>query len=225
MFALTAILIITLQVSRVANAAMQHGFAIEEYELFHEVLHPLQHEALPQGDFKRIRSMAKELVKRGKAIVKLGVPDAPKAERRKFAEARRRFDRALAAFESDAGTGSNSRLRRSFSAVHDSFEELADLVPTVYPGGMPPTVSLDCPASQLEAGSEIILHASVPEVGSFTFTWTIDRGTIAAGQGTPKMTIDTTGLAGQTISVTLMADDQLGHSVATQCKIQVAPGQ
>ena len=50
------------------------GFGVKEYDAFHDVLHPLEHEALPKGDFARIRSQAKELTERGDAIVRLGVP-------------------------------------------------------------------------------------------------------------------------------------------------------
>jgi hypothetical protein len=135
-FTLATICILTLGVPQAATvAAVQHGFRIKEYELFHDVLEPLQHEALPHGDFSRIRLMANELVTRGNAIVNLGVPKAAKRKRQKFAETRRRFSRALRAFKADAKTGKDSRLSKSFTAVHDSFEELADLVPTVYPGG------------------------------------------------------------------------------------------
>ena len=135
-----AILILTLEVPGAANTGVQGWSRVKEYENFHDVLHPLEHEALPQGDFARIRSKATELVKLGKAIVKLGVPPAPKASRREFAKARSEFDRALARFKIDAKTGSDSRLKQSYSAVHDSFEKLADLVPTVYPAAKPTPV-------------------------------------------------------------------------------------
>jgi hypothetical protein len=131
--------ILTLGVPRAAtNAALQHGFQIKEYELFHDVLHPLQHEALPQEDFQRIRSMANELVTRGKAIVKLGLPQAPNANRREFAKSLREFDRALARFKIDARAKNNSKLKKSYIAVHDSFEKLADLVSNVYHGSDTP---------------------------------------------------------------------------------------
>ena len=131
---LAAVCILTLGVSYAASsAAVQHGFKIKEYELFHDVLHPLQHEALPQGDFQRIRSMANELVDRGQAIIKLGVPAAPKANRREFAKAQRQFDRALARFKRDVKSDNNTKLQQSYLAVHDSFEQLADLLPSVYP--------------------------------------------------------------------------------------------
>jgi hypothetical protein len=132
---LLTVCILTLAAPKAAtNVAVQHGgFGIKEYELFHDVLSPLQHEALPKGDFRRIRSMANELVTRGRAIVKLAVPEAPKTERRKFTNARRKFNLALARFKADAKRNNDTKLKKSFTAVHDSFEELADLASTTHP--------------------------------------------------------------------------------------------
>jgi hypothetical protein len=221
-----AIFILTLEVPDAStSAAAQHRFRIKEYELFHDVLEPLQHEALPQSDFRRIRSMANELVSRGKAIVKLGVPEAPKSNRREFAKALRKFDKALAKLKTRARKGSDTKLKKSFSAVHDSFEKLADLVPTVYPGGSPPTISLDCPSSKLEAGSTITLTANTPAPEELIFLWTVGGGKILTGQGTPTITIDTTGLAGQTVSVSVEVNDGFGHTAIANCEVQISESQ
>jgi len=169
--------------------------------------------------------MARELTTRGKAIVKLGVPDAPKPARRKFAETRRKFDRALTAFNSDARKGSDSRLEKSFTAVHDSFEELADLVPTVHPSGPPPTVFVNCPSVQPEAGSKITLTAATPLPEELLFTWVVSGGKIVSGQDTPTITVDTSGLAGQTISVSVEVNDGNGLTASANCKVQIAPAQ
>jgi hypothetical protein len=106
------------------------GFGIKEYDAFHDVLHPLEHEALPKGDFAKIRSEAKELSKRGDAIVKLGVPKAIKAEQTEaFKKHLDEFAAALVKFSSDAESGTDADLKTSFSSVHDLFEELAHSVP------------------------------------------------------------------------------------------------
>ena len=111
------------------NAAPQHGFSVKEYESFHDVLHPLEHEALPKKDFKRIRSQANLLVKRGNAIVKLGVPGGTGEDKKEeFAKELNSFRKALAKFKADARTGTNSRLKASYSAVHDTFEMLAGML-------------------------------------------------------------------------------------------------
>jgi hypothetical protein len=119
-----------------ANAGAQHeegkkhGLRVKQYESFHEVLHPLEHEALPKGDFARIRSQSALLRKRGSAIVKLGVPGGVAAENRKdFAAELNKFREALAAFKTDAKKGTDDQLKSSYSAVHDSFEMLAGMLP------------------------------------------------------------------------------------------------
>lgn len=206
------------------RAAAQHGLRIKEYELFHEVLHPLQHEALPQRDFRRIRSMAIELVTRGKAILALRVPSMPDVQHRQFARARRRFDRALTRFGNDARKSNDARLKESYTAVHNTFEELLDLAFEAYPGGLPPVLSLNCPSTETGAEKQIDLFANFVE-GQFTFTWTVSAGKIIAGQGTRMMTIDTTDLAGQKVSVSVEARDDGGHAVIANCEFQVSPGK
>ncbi|HEX7997380.1 MAG TPA: hypothetical protein VF528_03100 [Pyrinomonadaceae bacterium] len=103
-------------------------FSVREYNLFHDVLHPLQHEALPQRDFKRIRARAGELVARGRAIVRLGTP-AGVGDREAFARELKAFARALEVFRRDARKGTEARLEASYNAVHDSFEMLASMLP------------------------------------------------------------------------------------------------
>lgn len=112
------------------GAAPQHGFSVKQYETFHDVLHPLEHEALPKNDFKRIRTKSALLYSRGRAIVRLGVPagtsDDKKAE---FATGLQTFRKALNKFRADARRGTNAQLKTSYSAVHDSFEMLAGMLP------------------------------------------------------------------------------------------------
>ncbi len=59
--------------------------------------------------------------------------------------------------------------------------------------------------------------------GAPTFTWSPSEGRIASGQGTPTVTIDTTGLAGSSIIVTL----ELGlprECVATSASVSLLVG-
>lgn len=103
---------------------------MKQYEDFHHVLHPLEHEALPKKDFKRIRTKSALLVKRGLAIVELGVPAGTSEDQKEeFAKGLKTFSKALARFKTDARKGTNDQLRTSYSAVHDSFEMLAGMLP------------------------------------------------------------------------------------------------
>ena len=113
-----------------ANAAGQHGFSVKQYENFHEVLHPLEHEALPKNDFRTIRAKSAQLVSRGNAIVRLGVPRGiSKDQRGEFKTGLRKFSQALVKFRADARRGTDDQLKASYSAVHDSFETLAGMLP------------------------------------------------------------------------------------------------
>jgi len=112
------------------NAAPQHGFSVKQYEAFHHVLHPLEHDALPKGDFKRIRAKSAQLYARGRAIVRLGIPAGTSEEQKdEFAKGLKTFSKALTKFRADARRGTNDQLKTSYSAVHDQFEMLAGLLP------------------------------------------------------------------------------------------------
>ena len=125
-----AALLVLLCVVSLAVAATQHHFSAKEYEAFHDVLHPLEHEALPNKDYRRIRSQSGELVKRGKAIVKSGTPEALVGDKRtEFVAELKTFDTALNKLKAVVRRGSNTRLATSYSAVHDSFEKLMSMLP------------------------------------------------------------------------------------------------
>jgi hypothetical protein len=204
------------------NAPIQHRFHIDQYDQFHAILHPLQHEALPQGDFQRIRSMANELVTRGKAIVMMEVPDAQKDNRRKFAKNLKEFDKALARFKTDAKTGNNIKLRKSYIAVHDSFEKLADSVSSLYQPGVPPVLTVACPSNKVE-GSELQLTADMGSDDQLLFSWTVEPAKILSGQGTASIVIDTSGLAGQKLKIIVEANDGSGHVTVASCVIKILP--
>ncbi len=108
----------------------QHGFSVKQYEEFHEVLHPLEHEALPNKDFRRIRAQSGNLFKHGRQIVKLGVPAGTAADQQaEFKKELAKFNGALHKCRIHARRGNNSQLQSSYSAVHDSFEMLAARLP------------------------------------------------------------------------------------------------
>lgn len=125
-----ALLLCSAITAAAAASASGEGFGVKEYEDFHHLLHELQHDALPKKDFPRIRSKSGELVKLGEAIVRLGVPDGIAAANvDEFKQALRNFSEALVKFSAAAKGGNDEQLKVSYSAVHNSFETLADLLP------------------------------------------------------------------------------------------------
>ncbi|HEY8227303.1 MAG TPA: hypothetical protein VIG25_18670 [Pyrinomonadaceae bacterium] len=67
-----------------------------------------------------------------------------------------------------------------------------------------PTVSVSCP-SQADPGTPVTFNATIsPDPGvPVTYNWSVSAGTITAGQGTNSITVDTTGLGGQTVTATV----------------------
>jgi hypothetical protein len=114
----------------IAVYAIDENFSVKEYNDFHDVLHHLQHEALPKNDMAAIRSHAKELIGLGNKIVKLGVPKGTKTENvENFKIGLTDFKNKLAKYGTEAKSGSDGDLKTSYEAVHDSFEQLADMLP------------------------------------------------------------------------------------------------
>jgi hypothetical protein len=66
---------------------------------------------------------------------------------------------------------------------------------------LPPSVSVACPTESLVAGDKLICTATTS--GRPRYEWHLSAGRILEGQGTPKITIDTTGLGGQKLTVTV----------------------
>ena len=125
-----ALLLATLTLFALTTAVRAGEFSVKEYNEFHELLHPLQHEALPAKDFQRVRTNADELVKRGNAIVHLNVPKGTAQNQvEEFRSELKKFENALSKFSEDSHKGTDEQLEVSFSAVHDSFEMLAGMLP------------------------------------------------------------------------------------------------
>ncbi|HJU52954.1 MAG TPA: hypothetical protein VJ715_00210 [Pyrinomonadaceae bacterium] len=69
-----------------------------------------------------------------------------------------------------------------------------------------PRVEIMCPTEMLEQGTPMTFSAKVSggnRGAQFTFNWTVSLGTIQSGQGTPLITVDTTGLGGANVKATV----------------------
>jgi hypothetical protein len=103
---------------------------------------------------------------------------------------------------------------------------VADCTGCVPPPPPCPTVSVSCP-SDVDPGSPITFTASVSNDSGLTLTynWSVSAGTISSGQGTSTISVDTTGLAGQTVTATVSiggADPSCTGTTAS-CSTTVKP--
>ena len=86
----------------------------------------------------------------------------------------------------------------------------------------PPTINLNCSEVILNSGSNLIAKASLPMQIMRGPSWTVDRGRILSGQFTHKLVVDTSGLRGQTVTVTAEIGDSLSqHSTSSSCSIRI----
>lgn len=140
-FALS-LLLATMPMSGIAHAAQTHqqqtqhaeekgdhgAFNNADFDRFHDVLHPLQHDALPKNDFATIRREAKRLVAAGRPLTRGFVP-AGVTDSAKFCEEMANFADALKRFDRDAKRKDDEAMKRSYIRVHDTFEEMAHMLP------------------------------------------------------------------------------------------------
>jgi CSLREA domain-containing protein len=104
--------------------------SVKEYEEFQRVLLHLQTDALPQNNMATIRGKARELLELGEAVIKLDVPTGTKADKvEAFKNQLANFRKALDKYGVSAESGVDADLKTSFSTLHDSFAELAGMLP------------------------------------------------------------------------------------------------
>ena len=89
--------------------------------------------------------------------------------------------------------------------------------------GHVPIATAVCPQAIVFEGQEITVNA-ITDIPSRTgFKWTVSDGEIVAGQYTPRIRIDTGGLAGKSIKVRVEVNDRdLGVIAWSECSITVS---
>ncbi len=110
----------------------------------------------------------------------------------------------------------------AFSSTTVTVTECNDCVPPC------PTIEISCPTDQVQAGTPATVSVNVSGGGNFnvTYNWTVSAGTISGGQGTPSITIDTTGLEGQSVTATVELGGLPPACERTRsCSFSVPPGQ
>jgi hypothetical protein len=102
---------------------------------------------------------------------------------------------------------------------------VADCTGCVPPPPPCPVVSVSCP-TDVEPNQPITYTASVSggaPGATWTYNWSVSAGTISSGQGTSTITVDTTGLGGQSVtaSVNIGGADPSCTGTTASCTTQV----
>lgn len=83
-----------------------------------------------------------------------------------------------------------------------------------------PTLSVTGPSAAVNTGEPMTFTANVSggTQTNVTYNWTVSAGSITSGQGTPSITVDTTGLSGQEVTATV----EIGGDVCAECTQKTA---
>lgn|ERR1041385_4740919 len=107
-----------------------HGMkasAVKELDEFHELLHPLVHEAYPNKDFEAIRKALPKLVESGMLLKKAALPKELASKKKAFTAKAKKLVKQLTELNKKKDTLSDDILGEKFMEMHDTFEELMDL--------------------------------------------------------------------------------------------------
>ena len=85
-----------------------------------------------------------------------------------------------------------------------------------------PFVYLNCPSQAIVEGERVTLSATTEDIKGAKYEWELTAGKIVAGQGTQRITVDTTGVGGRTITATFEMADRNQHVTASSCAFPVS---
>ena len=83
-------------------------------------------------------------------------------------------------------------------------------------------LAVTCPTQPTVDGEKVVVSAATVDLGRVKFKWQVTAGKIVAGQGTLRITVDTTGAGGRMITATIEMNDGSGHVTASSCAVPVS---
>lgn len=102
-----------------------HVFAIPEMDHFHEVLHPLVHDAMPEKEYDVVRGKLDELFTQAKAIRNAKLPAEMAPVKKEF---RRSAERLVDQIRKLKKTSNDAKFEALFDEMHMTFEGMVGLV-------------------------------------------------------------------------------------------------
>ena len=106
----------------------EHRFALKELQVFHDVLYPLVHEALPKSDFDRIKRNLGRLLRRATAIQKVKLPMELAGRKEGFEAKSNELVTQLQDLVGMKDAVDDRTLEKAFNEMHETFEQLVEIV-------------------------------------------------------------------------------------------------
>ena len=104
-----------------------HSFAVKELKAFHDILHPLVHDALPKSDFGRIKKGLDKLLQKAIAIQKAKLPKELAGRKEEFKNTSNNLVTQLQDMVAMKDKVDDETLEKTFNEMHDTFEQLAEI--------------------------------------------------------------------------------------------------
>ena len=101
---------------------------VKEVQAFHKLLHPLVHDALPKGDFAKIRENLEKLLKGATAIQEAQIPKKLAGRQKEATDAANELVSQLTDMVSTKDKIDDATLEKLFNDMHEKYEQLAEIV-------------------------------------------------------------------------------------------------
>ncbi len=112
-------------------AKQQHempGVAVKEVDAFHELLHPLVHEAYPAKDFAAIKKGLPGLVDAAVSMKKASLPPKFAAKKNLYKKHSKKLHQQLTSMNKMKSKLTDDELGKRFMEMHDTFESIMGLM-------------------------------------------------------------------------------------------------
>jgi hypothetical protein len=110
------------------HAKMEHHFGVKELDAFHETLHPLVHESLPDNDYETIRARIGDLQEQAIAIEKAKLPKKFASRKKEFQQQTKVLIEQLTELNEIKDKVDDDTFVKKFHEMHEAFEQLAGLL-------------------------------------------------------------------------------------------------
>jgi hypothetical protein len=120
--------ILSAQEKKEEGKKSEPAFALKEMNVFHKILHPLVHDALPNNDFAAIRSNLDTLLAEAKAIQQAKLPKKFAGRKEEFEKQTEELVSQLTDLVSMKDIVDDATLEKLFNDMHESFESLGEIL-------------------------------------------------------------------------------------------------
>lgn len=105
-----------------------HATKMVEVSKFHELLHPLVHDAYPDSNFSAIRKALPDLIAAAASIKNAKLPKELRSKKKEFRKISKSLLKQLETMNKRKAKLSDKELGDQFMEMHDTFEKMMELI-------------------------------------------------------------------------------------------------